>query len=92
MSERKQRLIEARQRIHERRKAAGAQEAAAQAERLKVLEDSAAAQGIELGPRDRVLLGLVALSPGAFGDIAGKCWQCGNPYDSAGDGCDACDA
>ena len=23
---------------------------------------------------------------------AGCCWNCGNPYDSTEDGCDACDA
>lgn len=25
-------------------------------------------------------------------DLAGCCWNCGNPYDSTEDGCDACDA
>ena len=24
-------------------------------------------------------------------EIEGACWQCGTPYDSTEDGCDACD-
>ena len=70
MSERRQRQIEARQRIHERRRTAEAEEAAAQAGLLKWLEDWAAAEGIDLGPIDHLLLELVSRSPSACADIA----------------------
>jgi hypothetical protein len=72
MSEHKQELIQAgRKRIHERRRAADEAEAAAQAERLKLLEDWAAAKGIDVGPIDHLLLELVSRSPSACEDIAG---------------------